>query len=67
MLHDLNLATLYADRIVLMQAGRLNRDGTPSEVLRADLLEEVFEIPVTINTHPINLKCPLVITHPLIR
>ena len=64
-LHDLNLAALYADRIALMQSGKLKRLGTPTEVLQADIVEEVFEIPVTVNAHPLSGECPLVITHPL--
>lgn len=64
-LHDLNLAALYADRIALMQAGRVKCVGRPGEVLRADIVEEVFRIPVTVNPHPLDEACPLVITHPL--
>lgn len=64
-LHDLNLAALYADRIALMQSSQLKCIGTPTEVLQAGLVEEVFKIPVSIATHPFNRDCPLVIAHPL--
>jgi iron complex transport system ATP-binding protein len=64
-LHDLNLAALYADRIALMQAGRVMYLGHPADVLRATIVEEVFRIPVTVNPHPLDASCPLVITHPL--
>ena len=42
-LHDLNLASLYADRIALFSCGRLAAIGKPGEVLREDLLRTVFD------------------------
>jgi iron complex transport system ATP-binding protein len=41
-LHDLNLASAFASRIVALADGRIVRDGTPFEVLDADLVESVF-------------------------
>jgi iron complex transport system ATP-binding protein len=51
-LHDLNLAAAYADRIVLMSAGRIAAAGTATEVLRDDLLSEVYGCPVRTNAAP---------------
>jgi iron complex transport system ATP-binding protein len=48
-LHDLNLAALYCDRVALMKAGRLVRVGTPSEVITYGLLTEVFEVDVYVD------------------
>ena len=62
-LHDLNLASAYADRVVLMGDGRVVESGTPSEVLRADLLESVFDIPMLVIPHPL-LPHPLVVAEP---
>ncbi len=61
--HDLNLAAAYADRVVLMHRARVVRTGTPAEVLRADLLESVFDIPMLVIPHP-QLAHPLVIAEP---
>lgn len=47
-LHDLNLAAQYADRIALLDRGALVRVGTPEEVLRPPVLEPVFHIPVDV-------------------
>lgn len=44
--HDLNLASLLADRIVLLKEGAVIRDGTPDQVLQADILEEVYGVPM---------------------
>ncbi len=59
-LHDLNLAARYADRITLLGDGRLLATGTPVEVLTRDLLQAAFNHPVLIQTHPA-CNCPLVI------
>jgi len=62
-LHDLNLAAAYADRVVLMREARVVETGAPSDVLRADLLESVFDIPMLVIPHP-QLSHPLVIAEP---
>jgi iron complex transport system ATP-binding protein len=62
-LHDLNLAAAYADRVVLMHQARVVESGTPAEVLRADTLERVFDIPMLVIPHP-ELAHPLVVAEP---
>ncbi|WP_456370173.1 ABC transporter ATP-binding protein [Geoglobus sp.] len=43
-LHDLNLAARYADRLVVLSRGKVYACGTPREVLTADLLPEVYGV-----------------------
>jgi heme transport system ATP-binding protein len=67
-LHDLNLAAAYADRVVLMADARVVADGSPVEVLRADLLEAVFDIPMLVisdprSAHPLVTAAPPVPAH----
>jgi iron complex transport system ATP-binding protein len=62
-LHDLNLAAAYADRVVLMAASRIVAAGPPADVLRPDLLEHVFGIPMLVLPHP-HHRHPLVIAEP---
>lgn len=45
--HDLNLAARFADQIVLLNHGRMVAHGSPTEVLTADLIQEVFEVQPT--------------------
>lgn len=51
-LHDLNLAARYCDRILLLQHGRPYALGTPEAVLDATALEAVFGLRVLIQRHP---------------
>lgn len=43
-LHDLNLAALLADRIVVLDRGRVDCEGTPQQTIIAPMLERVFDI-----------------------
>ena len=43
-LHDLNLAGLFADRVLLLKEGRAVAYGPPQAVLHPGLLEEVYEV-----------------------
>lgn len=47
-LHDLNLASAVADRILLLGQGRIVADGSPDEVVREDLLHRAFNAPVSV-------------------
>lgn len=62
-LHDVNLAALYANRIGVMQQGRLRAIGAPWDVLRADLLSDVYGVPITVQPHP-RTATPLVLSLP---
>ena len=52
-LHDLNLAALYCDRVLLMSAGRVFRVGTPAEVITYANVTEVYETEVYVDTNDI--------------
>ena len=47
-LHDLNLAALFFQRLVLLREGKIYRDGSPGEVLTEKNIEEVYRIRVRI-------------------
>jgi iron complex transport system ATP-binding protein len=51
-LHDLSLAARWADRIALLDRGRLAGCGRPEEVLRPDLLRAVFSVAFDLVPHP---------------
>jgi len=52
--HDINLAAEFADQILLLKDGRTIAGGTPSEVLTAEQLQEVFDLRVLVDAHPIS-------------
>ena len=60
-LHDLNLAGAYADRIMVMSEGEVVAVGRPKEVLCPDLLSAVFNQQVMVMPHPQTDK-PVVLT-----
>jgi len=51
-LHDLNMAAMYADEILLMKHGRMVKKGPPAEVLTPDLIREVFNYDAIVEYHP---------------
>lgn len=55
-LHDLNLASEYCDRIALMNDGTVRKVGTPQEILDYRLVEEVYKTVVVVNKNPVSGK-----------
>lgn len=51
-LHDLNLAARYCDRILLLDNGRPHALDTPQQVLRPESLKAVFGLDVLVQAHP---------------
>ena len=51
-LHDMNLASLYCDALLLMENGQMRAIGAPHEVLIASQIEEVYQARVTTYAHP---------------
>ena len=52
-LHDLNLASLYADHVIMLNNGRITRQGTPSEVLQKMVLAETYQADLITLRHPL--------------
>lgn len=55
-LHDLNLASEYCKRLVLMREGRIYKAGHPDEVLCYQIIEEVYKTVVVVEKNPISLR-----------
>ncbi|NGY57782.1 ATP-binding cassette domain-containing protein [Lentzea sp. NEAU-D13] len=51
-LHDLNLAASYCDRLYVLDEGRLVASGTPEEVLVPELIAKVFHVTAHVVRHP---------------
>jgi iron complex transport system ATP-binding protein len=50
-LHDLNLAALYCDKLLLLDQGQQVAFGSPEQVLQPDLLQQVFGLPCEVYQH----------------
>ncbi len=50
-LHDLNLAALYCDKILLLHQGRQYAFGTPEQVLQSQMLQQVFGLDCQVTRH----------------
>lgn len=51
-LHDLNLASLYCDRLYVLSEGRVVASGAPDDVVTADLIYEVYGVRADVATNP---------------
>lgn len=61
--HDLNLAALYSDRLLLMKNGRVVVIGTPAEVFISEFIEKSYECDLLVDENPIG-KVPRVMLVP---
>lgn len=51
--HDINLASQFADQIMLMKQGKTIYSGNPEDVLKPEILQEIFEVKVLVDAHPV--------------
>jgi iron complex transport system ATP-binding protein len=59
-LHDLNLAAAFGDRVCVMRDGRIVADGVPWQTMTETLLSDVFDCKIAVHEHPVR-GCPLII------
>ena len=64
-LHDLNLAALFADRVVVLQNGRVAANGRPSDTINDDILRRVFGVENAANRIPA-AGIPFVLPHAVV-
>ncbi|MFF0633815.1 ABC transporter ATP-binding protein [Nocardia sp. NPDC004151] len=53
-LHDLNLAIRYSDRLIVMRDGRIEAQGAPADIIDAELLLEVFNLRAEVLEDPVS-------------
>lgn len=63
-MHDLNLAALYFDRLVLLNEGCVVTEGPPAEVLSKERVESVFGAEVIVQAHPAHESIPHIVLLP---
>ncbi|WP_326503320.1 hypothetical protein [Rothia nasimurium] len=52
-LHDLDVAASYSDRLVLLAQGQVVAQGCPQQVCTAERLSAVYGHPIEVLTHPV--------------
>lgn len=55
-LHDLNLASEYCHRLVLLNRGKIHKVGRPEEVIDYRIIEDVYKTVVVVEKNPLSLK-----------
>lgn len=53
-LHDLNLAARFADKVLLMEKGQVLSHGSPEEVFTQETISKAYNFPCIISKHPVN-------------
>ncbi|ARO14098.1 iron complex transport system ATP-binding protein [Ketogulonicigenium robustum] len=56
-LHDINFAAWYADTVVAMRDGRLVRSGTVPEMIRPEVLHEIYDMEIAVHEFAGNRIC----------
>ncbi len=51
-LHDINLASMYADRILLMKKGKIEKIGEAKDIVKKDILERVYNCSLFVDKSP---------------
>ncbi|WUI35264.1 ABC transporter ATP-binding protein [Nocardia sp. NBC_00416] len=59
-LHDLNLAIRYSDRLIVLREGRVVAQGAPGEIITPGLLDEVFGLRAQVLTDPVSAR-PMIV------
>ena len=59
-LHDINLAIQFADKLFFLKEGVLVAKGKPKDILTQALIKKVFDVDTTIINNPVTNN-PLVI------
>ncbi|MGB0907629.1 MAG: ABC transporter ATP-binding protein [Maricaulaceae bacterium] len=55
-LHDINLAARYADRLIWMKDGEILADGTPEETLTEERLKDIYGIKARVNGETVHIE-----------
>lgn len=53
-LHDINMAARFCDRLVALRHGRLLLSGSPVEVMTAERLDAIYQLPMQVISHPLH-------------
>ncbi|NIM06943.1 MAG: ATP-binding cassette domain-containing protein [Armatimonadetes bacterium] len=62
-LHDLNLASMYCDRLVMLAGGRAIASGSPNEVITEDSIRHAYGVHARVKAHPATGRPYITLAH----
>lgn len=62
-IHDMNIASMYCDYLVVMKDGKIKKCGTVKEVINEEMLKEIFGVNAYVGVNPINNKLQISFMH----
>jgi iron complex transport system ATP-binding protein len=62
-IHDMNLAAMYCDYLIVMKDGNIKEVGTVEEIINSEMLKDVFGVNAYVGVNPINKKLQVSFMH----
>lgn len=62
-IHDMNIASMYCDYLIVMKDGKIRKCGKVEEVITEDMLKEIFGVNAYVGVNPINNKLQVSFMH----
>lgn len=62
-IHDMNIASMYCDYLIVMKNGKIKKFGNVEEVITAQTLKEIFGVNAYVGKNPINKKLQVSFMH----
>ena len=62
-IHDMNIASMYCDYLIVMKDGKIRKCGSVEEVITSDMLKEIFGVNAYVGVNPINNKLQVSFMH----
>lgn len=62
-IHDMNIASMYCDYLIVMKDGKIRKCGSVEEVITEDMLKEIFGVNAYVGVNPINNKLQVSFMH----
>lgn len=62
-IHDMNIASMYCDYLILINKGKIINFGTVEDVITSEMLKEVFGVNAYVGVNPINNKLQVSFMH----
>ncbi|MBU3104219.1 ABC transporter ATP-binding protein [Clostridium gasigenes] len=62
-IHDMNLAAMYCDYLIVMKDGKIIKFGTVEEVINSEMLKNIFGVNAHVGVNPINKKLQVSFMH----